>query len=131
MAATKTVIQKSNTRAIVKIVGTAAADTATISLATDLLFTDGAGTAEVASSPKANITKVYYSVSSSGDVSVVRNSVPVLKLFGHDTIEGFGLAEQNGSDIVVTFTTSAGGTIILELAKISGYSPVLLDRSGT
>jgi hypothetical protein len=88
----------------------------TIALATDLLCPNQTSVA-----PKVNITKVWYSVSSSGDVTITRNSVAVAKLFGHDTIDCFSLAEQNTSDVVVTFNTSAGGTIILELAKVSGY----------
>ena len=83
----------------------------------DLLYTD-----QFLSTPKVNINKVWYSVSSSGDVTVTRNSVPVLKLFGHDTIEQFGLAENNTSDIVVTFNTSAGGTIILDISKLEGFT---------
>lgn len=72
--------------------------------------------------PSANITKVKYSVSSSGNVTVVRNAVTILNLFGHDSLNEFGLAEQNTSNIVVTFSTSAGGTLFLELAKISGWN---------
>lgn len=71
--------------------------------------------------PLANITKVWYSVSSSGDVTITRNSVAVLKLFGHDVIDNFGLAENNSSDVVATFNTSAGGTVILEFSKIDGF----------
>lgn len=76
---------------------------------------------QITAAPQANITKVWYSVSSAGDVTVTRNSVAVLKLFGHDTLDCFGLAENNGFDTVVTFNTSAGGTVILEFTKIDGF----------
>jgi hypothetical protein len=69
------------------------------------------------------ITNVAYSVSSSGDVTVVRNSKTVFKLFGHDTLV-YGSNEESGYDIVVTFNTSAGGTCILELSKTSGFGTV-------
>lgn len=126
--ATKVLIQHSNTRATVKVANATVggADTASINISTDLLFTDGSGTAQTVSSPKVNINKIYYSVPSSGSVTLTRNGVIVATLYGHDTIEGFGLAENNGSNIDISF--SAGGTIILELSKVSGFSNVLLDR---
>lgn len=126
MAVTKTIIQNSNTRTVVKIVGTASGDTSIISLASDL-----PASGQTTATPKANITKVWYSVAGTGDATVVRNSVTALKLFGSDVIDCFGLAENNGSDIVVTFTNSAGGTVILECSKISGYSSMLPDVTGT
>lgn len=200
MAVTKTLISKSHGRAVYKIVGTAAADTATIRLkpvavtsaswsanvATFNVTNHGLVTGDTAvisgivssnnvngtynlgyngaftsitvvnanqftvamltnpgtytsgglstsddiihitqyptvASPKSELTKIWYSVSSSGDVTIVRNAVTIAKLFGHDTIEGFGLAEQAGENIVVTFNTSAGGTAIIEISKTSGY----------
>lgn len=126
MAITKTVIQKSNSRATVKVVGTVSGDTSTIALATDLNVAT-----EVVGSPVVNIAKVWYSVSSSGSVTITRGGVVVAKLFGHDTMEGFALNEQNGSDIVVTFDVSAGGTVILELGKTAGYAlPAALANNG-
>lgn len=114
MAITKTLITNSPYRAVFKVTATAASDTTTISLA-DMNYTlEG----NLMTPAKANITKVWYSVSSSGNVTVVRNAVTVLNLYGHDTIECFGLAEQNNQSAVVTFNTSAGGTIIIEFAKV-------------
>ncbi len=75
------------------------------------------------SAAKVGITGVAYSVSSSGDVTVVRNSVNIFKFFGHDTLS-YGSNEQNDKDIVVTFNTSAGGTLILELSKTDGFGAV-------
>ena len=117
MAATVTILAVSESRAVVKVTGTAANDTATIALSS-LIHTT---LPQTASSPKANIVRVWYSVASGGNVTIVRNSVTVLNLYGHDTISGFSLAEQNGSDVVVTFVTSAGGTAILEFSKVGGY----------
>lgn len=130
-AATKVKLQNSHTRSIVKVASVTAngADTATIALATDLLHTDGLEITQTANSPKVNITRIWYSVPSSGYVTITRNSVIVATLYGHDTIDNFSLAENNGSDIGVAF--SAGGTVILELAKVSGYSSENPDRTGT
>jgi len=36
---------------------------------------------------------------------------------------GFSDNEESGSDIDVTFTGGNGGTVILEMVKISGYGP--------
>ena len=114
MPITKTLITNSPSRSVFKITGTADAENITIALA-DMIHTNS-GTAVTPT--KANITKVWYSVSSSGAVTVTRNSVVVLKLFGHDTIDNFGLAEQNNQSAVVAFAGSAGGTIIIEFSKV-------------
>jgi antitoxin (DNA-binding transcriptional repressor) of toxin-antitoxin stability system len=116
MAITKTLIQKTNARATVKVTATAANDTTTINLATELNVTG-----ETVTTPVVNIAKIWYSVSSAGSVTITRNGIVVAKLFGHDTMDGFALNEQNTHNIVVTFDTSAGGTVILELGKTSGY----------
>lgn len=118
MAAIVHYITKTHNRAVVKIVGTSTSDSATINIATDLLFG-----AQTANSPKVGISALAYSCSSSGDVTVVRNGVTIFKLFGHDTLS-YGSNEQSDQNIVVTFNTSAGGTIILELSKTSGFSAV-------
>lgn len=126
MAVTKTIISNSNTRSVIKIVGTVSGDTSTISLATDLPVSG-----QTTATPKANITKIWFSVAAAGEVTITRNTVVVAKLFGSDTFDCFGLAENNGSDIVVTFTNTTGGTVILECSKISGYSSMLPDVTGT
>ena len=77
----------------------------------------------ITGTPKVNIPRVRYSVSSGGDVAFVRNSVTVLKLFGHDEIECLS-SEENASDITVTFETSAGGTAIIECSKIAGFGSI-------
>jgi len=122
MAVTKTVIQNSNSRTTIKIVGTAAADTSTITLSSDLAFTAGNGTVQTVTSPKVNISKIFHSTS--GNITVVRNTTTVENLFGTYQQTDYSLAEANDQNIVVTFNTT-GGTIILELVKVSGFGDVL------
>lgn len=197
MAVTKSIIQKSGSRTTIKIVGTAGADTSTITLKStaltvgatgnvtfdpalktitrasgdwvaagfvpgttltltgttnnnksfsvvsltttvltvaETMVTEVAGAATIAAynsdlsfpgqiftTPKANITNVKYSLG--GTCAVVRNTTTVLQLAGTwmANNDGFGLAEANDQNVVVTFGTS-GGTIILELSKIDGFS---------
>jgi hypothetical protein len=45
----------------------------------------------------------------------------------NDQGRGFGFAEQNDKDIVLTAVTS-GGTVIIELSKIAGFAPVYQMR---
>jgi hypothetical protein len=77
----------------------------------------------IVATPKVGITQVAYSVSSAGDVTVVRDGTTVFKLFGHDTLT-YGSNEKITHPFVVTFNTSAGGTILLELSKTDGFGPV-------
>ena len=123
--ATKTIISNSNTRTVVKVASATAvgADTATIALA-DIVMGG-----QTASSPKANITKIWYSVPAAGYVTLTRNSVIVATLYGQGEIDGFGFAENNTNDVDVAF--SAGGTVMVELAKLTGYSSMLPDVTGT
>lgn len=120
MAATKTVLRVTNNRAIVRIVGTTAADTATISLSTDLV---GAGDALTSGgTPTANISMIKTSTLNS--ITVVRNGTTVAALYGADVLDQpeFTLADANTSDIVVTFVGGAGA-IWLDITKVAGYSP--------
>lgn len=120
MAATKTVLRVNNNRAMVRIVGTTAADTATITLNSDLI---GAGDALTAGgTPTANITTIKSSTLNS--ITIVRNAVTVAALYGSDVLDQpeFTTADQNTFDIVVTFVGGAG-TIWLDITKVSGYSP--------
>lgn len=130
-AANKVAIQKSNTRCTFKITSATAtgADTATISLTTDMAFTDGSGNVQAIASPKADICRVTYSAPSSGYVNITRNGKSIATLFGHDSLAGHLWSEENGSDVVVTF--SGGGTLLIELVKVEGYGPVLRDITGT
>jgi hypothetical protein len=120
MAATKTVLRVNNNRAIVRIVGTAASDTATITLNSDLVGTGDALTA--GGTPTANIAMIKSSTAN--HIHVTRNSVQVATVYGVDLIEHpeFVLTDQNTFDIVVTFQVGAG-MILLDITKVAGYSP--------
>lgn len=126
MAATKTVLRVTNNRAMVRIVATAGADTATITLNSDLVGSGDALTA--GGTPTANISLIK--TSSLNSITVARNGVSVATLYGSDVIDQpeFVLNDQNTSDIVVTFNTG-GGMILLDITKVAGYSPKM--ESGT
>lgn len=125
MAITKTRIASSQNRAVYKITATAAADTITLALATD--FTHNGQTV---ASPKVNIANLSYSCAATGDITITRGGVVTHKLFGSDRDLHAPSAENNASDIVVTFTGTAGGTLILECGKVDGFgalNPVGVD----
>ena len=120
MAATKTVLRVNNNKALIRIVGTAADDTATISLATDLVGSGDALTA--GGTPKVTIPRVK--TSSANSITLTRNSKVVGAFYGSDSIEesDWALTDEQTSDIVVTFV-GGGGMIMVEVSKIDGYSP--------
>lgn len=120
MAVTKTVLRVNNNRAIVRLVGTTAADTATITLNSDLVGSGDALTS--GGTPAANI--VVAKSSSLNSISIVRNGVTVAHLYGDDIIDipEFMLSDQNTSDLVVTFN-GGPGMLLLNINKIAGYSP--------
>lgn len=120
MAATKTVLRVTNNRAIIRVVGTAGGDTATIALATDLVGSGDALTS--GGTPTAIISKVK--TSSANHIHITRNSVNVGTFYGSDVIDesDWVLTDQPTSDIVVTFNGGAG-MVLIEITKISGYSP--------
>ena len=120
MAAPKTVLRVNNNRAIVRVVGTAAADTATITLNTDLVGTGDALTS--GGTPTANIAMIKSSTAN--HIHVTRNSVQVATMYGGDLIDQpeFVLSDQNTFDIVVSFQGGAG-MILLDITKVAGYSP--------
>lgn len=120
MAATKTVIRNNINKCLIRIVGTTASDTATITLNTDCLGAFEALTA--GGTVKVNIAKVKSSTLNS--ITLVRNSVTVGAFYGADVIDesDWVLTDQNTSDIVVTFVGGAG-MVLLELTKVEGFSP--------
>jgi hypothetical protein len=120
MAVTKTVLRVNNNRAIVRLIATASSDTATITLNSDLVGSGDALTA--GGTPAANIVQAKSSTANS--ISIVRNAVTVSQLFGVDLVDQpeFVLADQNTSDIVVTFN-GGGGMLLLDITKTAGYSP--------
>jgi len=127
MAATVQYITKTFNRAVIKVVGTASGDTATITIGApggtpfldDLTVTGQT----VSAAPTVTISAIAYSVHASGDATIVRNAVPIFKLFGNGVMP-YGSNEQASKNIVVTFTTTLGGTVIIELSKTDGYSAI-------
>jgi hypothetical protein len=119
MAITKTRITSSLNRAVFKITATTAADTITLALATD--FTHNGQTV---SSPKVNIANLSFSCAATGDISISRGGVVTHKLFG--TAETFHAPsdQNNTSDIVITFTGTAGGTLIIDCGKVEGFGAI-------
>jgi hypothetical protein len=120
MAATKTVLRVSNNRAVIRVVATAGGDTSTITLNSDLVGTGDALTS--GGTPTALIAKVK--TSSANSVTLVRNGVTVGAFYGSDVIEesDWVLVDQPTHDVVVNFV-SGPGMVIIELTKVSGYSP--------
>lgn len=98
------------------------ASTGTTSYKSDVGFV-GQG---ISGTPKVNIVSVKYSLG--GSATITRTST-VLNLFGTWLAlnDGFGLAENNTVDITTLFNT-AGGTVILELAKIDGFDRQIAYR---
>ena len=114
--ATKAVLKLTQVHGVVKVRGTGSA---TIALATDLKKAS-----ETQSSPKANIRTLHWALSVGSTATVTRNSVVLYYLSGSGKMEFMGWSdnEENGSDVVVDFS-SGTGSVVLELAKISGYGP--------
>ena len=112
--ADKAVLKLTQIHGVVKVRGTGSA---TIALATDLKKAS-----ETQSSPKANIRTIHWAMSNGDTATITRNSVTIYYLSGTGKMEFLGWSdnEENGSDIVVNFA-SGTGSIVLELAKISGY----------
>jgi hypothetical protein len=125
MAATKTVIKKTNKDAIIRIVATANSDTSTIDLQTDLKLTNET----LGANQKVYVTAAFFSTAS--NVSLTRNSVVVANYFGGgDHIDSeWVLTDQETHDIVVTF--GGAGMILLHLKKIDGYNdPIETEAFG-
>lgn len=120
MAATKTVLRVTNNRAIVRVIGTTAGDTATIALNTDLV---GAGDALTSGgTPTANISMVK--TSSLNSITITRNSTVIAAFYGSDSTDQpeFIFSDAPTNDIIVTFV-GGGGMILLDITKVAGYSP--------
>jgi hypothetical protein len=124
MAVTKTILKNTNQESVVKIAGTAAS--ATITLSTDLI----ASTQAVTSPPtsRVNIAGVQWVGLPGATITITRNSVNILTLpgGGADYIEfaaGSGFVDniENASDIVVTIA-GAEAQCYLTLRKVSGYT---------
>jgi hypothetical protein len=112
--ATKAVLKLTQVHGVVKVRGTGSA---TVALATDLKKTT-----ETQSSPKANIRSLHWALAVSTTATITRNSVVLYYLSGSGKMEFLGWSdnEENGSDLVVDFS-SGTGSVVIELAKVSGY----------
>ena len=75
-------------------------------------------------SPKVNIAEMSFSCSSTGDITISRTSLVTHKLFGSAVNFHAPSSENSTADLVVLFSTGAGGTMILELSKMEGFSAV-------
>lgn len=109
-----TVLKNTPIHAVVAVSGSSA--TETINLATTIKTA-----AQTAGSPVVNIKSIHWSVPA-GNATITRNSVQLWAVTGaytHD-FHGFSDNRENTSNIVVA-TPVGGGTVIIELVKISGY----------
>jgi hypothetical protein len=120
MAATKTVVRNNINKCLIRIVGTTAGDTSTVDLDVDCLGSFEALT--VGGTVAINIAKVKASTGNS--ITLVRNGVTVAALYGSDVLDeaDWVITDQNTHDIAVTFVSGAG-MVLLELTKVSGFSP--------
>lgn len=116
MAVTVDVLKLTQTQGVVAVRGTAA--TGTIALATTLKKST-----ETQSSPKANIKAIHWTLSSGASAKVQRNSKVLyeLQVEGHRDFYGFSDNDENDQNVEVVIAGGDGGTVILELAKVSGY----------
>lgn len=112
-----TVLKKTPIHCVIAVSGSGA--TETIDLDTTL-----STTGQTASSPKANISAIHWSVPS-GNATITRNSVQLWALTGAREFDfnGFSDIREQGSNIVVV-TPAGGGTVIIEVVKVSGYGDV-------
>ena len=109
-----TVLKKTPIHCVIAVSGTGA--TETINLDTTL-----STTGQTASSPKVNISAIHWSVPS-GNATITRNSVQLWALTGAREFDfnGYSDNREQGSNIVVV-TPAGGGTVIIEVVKVSGY----------
>lgn len=126
MATAKTIMRKTHGEAVVKVAGTAAAET--ISLANDLLPT---GQALDGDTQAVNIIGVTWTGASDGIVSIARNGVVVMTLqanaagqmdFGGQMMIPDSINQTK--DIVVTIS-GAQAECWLKLRKVSGYKTLI------
>jgi hypothetical protein len=111
--ATKTILKKTQTEAVVKVVGSGAV---TVSLA------ELAITGETVLNPKVDIHQARWSGAAADTAIVVRGGVDILRLTGSGDWEfnGYNINEQNTGDL--TITLSANTTAIITLRKVAGYT---------
>lgn len=116
MAVTVDTLKLTQTHGVVAVRGTAA--TGTIALATTLKKST-----ETQSSPKANIKAIHWALSASARAQVQRNSVTLYELTESGKLDFYGFSDddENDQDIAIVISGGNGGTVIVEVAKVSGY----------
>jgi len=116
MAVTVNNLKLTQVQGVVSVRGTAA--TGTITLATTLKKST-----ETQSSPAVNIKGLHWTLSSGASAKVQRNSVVLYELMESGSLDMYGFADnsENTSNIEVVIAGGAGGTVIVDCAKVSGY----------
>ena len=116
MAVTVNALKLTQVQGVISVRGTA--QTGTIALATTLKKST-----ETQSSPTVNIKGLHWTLSSGASAKVQRNSVVLYELMESGTLDMYGYADnsENTSDIEVVIASGAGGTVIVDCAKVSGY----------
>ena len=116
MAVTVNALKLTQVQGVVSVRGTAA--TGTIALATTLKKSS-----ETQSSPAVNIKGLTWTLSSGASAKVQRNSVVLYELMESGNIDMYGYSDnsENTSNIEVVIAGGAGGTVIVDCAKVSGY----------
>ena len=116
MAVTVNVLKLTQVQGVVSVRGTA--DTGTIDISSTLMKST-----ETQSSPTVNINGLHWTLSSGASAKVQRNSVVLYELMESGSLDMYGFSDnsENTSDIEVVIAGGAGGTVIVDCAKISGY----------
>ena len=116
MAVTVNTLKLTQVQGVVSVRGTAATGTIDISSTLKKL-------SETQSSPTVNIKGLTWALSSGASAKVQRNSVVLYELMESGNIDMYGYSDnsENTSDIEVVIAGGAGGTVIVDCAKISGY----------
>ena len=116
MAVTVNTLKLTQVQGVVSVRGTDA--TGTIDISSTLKKSS-----ETQSSPTVNIKGLTWALSSGARAKVQRNSVVLYELMESGNIDMYGYSDnsENTSDIEVVIAGGAGGTVIVDCAKISGY----------
>ena len=116
MAVTVNTLKLTQVQGVVSVRGTAA--TGTIDISSTLMKSS-----DTQSSPTVDIKGLTWALSSGASAKVQRNSVVLYELMESGNIDMYGYSDnsENTSDIEVVIAGGAGGTVIVDCAKISGY----------
>ena len=116
MAVTVNTLKLTQVQGVVSVRGPAAPGTRDISATLKK-------SSETQSSPTVNIKGLTWALSSGASAKVQRNSVVLYELMESGNIDMYGYSDnsENTSDIEVVIAGGAGGTVIVDCAKISGY----------